>query len=148
MGIVGISAAASDLSRVCQQSPSHHAVFLLHEPNMDSDKYQYSPLSEARQIRLLRLHPRANPEDSPLSVDLITVPLDAAPPFEAISYACGDPLPQAKIRCSGLTAELGLSLHSELRRLAPLFPEHERLVWADACVSTRKTTPSGTRRCG
>ncbi|KAG8170164.1 hypothetical protein KVR01_000909 [Diaporthe batatas] len=108
---------------------------------METDKYQYSPLSGSRQIRLLKLHPRGNSEDSQLSVDLITVPLDEAPPFEALSYAWGDPLPQTEIRCSGLKATIGLSLHGALRQLAPRAPEPGRLIWADALCINQEDIP-------
>ena len=103
---------------------------------MATDKYQYSPLSGSRQIRLLKLHHRTETEDTDLSVDLITVPLDAAPPFAALSYAWGDPLPQTEIHCSGSKAEIGLSLYSALRQLRPRAEEPERLIWADAlCIN-------------
>lgn len=69
-------------------------------------------------------------------MDLITVPLDAAPPFEALSYTWGDPLPQLEIRCSGLIATIGLSLYSALRQLRPHVGQQERLIWADAlCIN-------------
>lgn len=107
---------------------------------MTTHEYQYSPLSGPRQIRLLKLHPGAIPEDPQLSVDLITLPLDAAPPFAALSYAWGDPLPQAEIRCCGLAAKIGLSLCSALRQLRPHAAEPERLIWADAlCINQEDT---------
>lgn len=111
---------------------------------MATDEYQYSPLSGPRQIRLLELHPGASPEDPQLSVELVTVTLDAAPPFIALSYAWGDPSPQAEIRCCGLAARTGLSLCSALRQLRelresrqcrqlrPAVAEAKLLIWADA----------------
>lgn len=105
-------------------------------PNMAMRRYQYSPLPGSRHIRLLRLHRKADTEHSQLSVNLVIVSLDAAPPFEAVSYAWGDPSPQAEIRCCGLTARIGLSLHSALRQLAPGAPKPERLLWVDAlCIN-------------
>lgn len=108
---------------------------------MEPDKYRYSPLSGPRQIRLLRLHPRDDTDDSQLSVDLIHVALDEAPSFEALSYAWGNPLPQEDIRCCGLTAKIGLSLHGALRQLAPRTPEPDRLVWADALCINQEDMP-------
>lgn len=103
---------------------------------MATGRYRYSQLSGSRQIRLLKLHPRGGQEDPELIIDLITVSLDAAPPFEALSYAWGDRLPQADILCCGLTANIGLSLHSGLCQLRPLTAEPERLIWADAlCIN-------------
>lgn len=108
---------------------------------MGTDKYQYSPLPGPRQIRLLKLHPRDESQDSELSVDHITVPLDEAPPFEALSYAWGNPLPQAEIRCSGLTARIGRSLHGALAQLAPEAPGPARLIWADALCINQEDIP-------
>lgn len=108
---------------------------------METDKYQYSPLSGSRQIRLVKLHPKDESEDSQLSVDLITVPLDDAPPFEALSYAWGNPMPQAEIRCSGLTARIGLSLHAALTQLAPEPASPARLIWADALCINQEDIP-------
>lgn len=108
--------------------------------NMGTDEYHYSPLSEPRQIRLLKLHSGADPEDSQLSIDLITMPLDAAPPFSALSYAWGDPLPQAEITCCGLAVKIGLSLCSALRQLRPPAAKPEQLIWADAfCINQEDT---------
>lgn len=103
---------------------------------MATGKYQYTPLTGPRQIRLLKLNSAASLEDPELSVDLITVSLDAAPPFEALSYTWGDPLPQAEIRCSGFSAHIGLSLYGALRRLRYPGPGPGPLLWADAlCIN-------------
>lgn len=108
---------------------------------MASARYQYSPLSESRQIRLLKLHPRVDAKDLQVSVDLITVSLDTAPPFTALSYAWGDPLLKAEIRCCGLAATTGLSLYSALRQLRTHTPHPERLIWADAlCINQENIT--------
>lgn len=107
---------------------------------MATNEYQYSPLSEPRQIRLPKLHPGASPEDPRLSVDLVTVTIDAAPSFIALSYAWGDPSPQAEIRCCGLAARIGLSLCSALRQLRPAVTKAKLLIWADAlCINQGDT---------
>lgn len=116
---------------------------------MSSKEYKYTPLTGDRQIRLLKLESaksvswflpkrfRASSGDPELSVDLVTVSLDAAPPFEAISYAWGDPLPRHEIRCSGRRAEIGPNLYSALYHLR----RRQRAgqspwVWADAiCIN-------------
>ncbi|KAG6361226.1 hypothetical protein INS49_009450 [Diaporthe citri] len=91
-------------------------------------------------MRILNLHSGTDPEDPQLSVDLITVPLHAAPPFAALSYAWGDPLPQAEIRCCGLASKIGLSLCSALRQLRRHAVESDRLIWADAlCINQGDT---------
>lgn len=103
---------------------------------MASARYQYSTLSGPRQIRLLKLHPRADPEGLQVSVDLITVSLDTATPFTALSYAWGDPSLTAEIRCCGLRATIGLSLYNALCQLRPRATDPELLIWADAlCIN-------------
>ncbi|KAL1856453.1 hypothetical protein Daus18300_010720 [Diaporthe australafricana] len=108
---------------------------------MATGRYQYFPLTEPRHIRLLKLNPGATSQDTEVSVDLITVSLDAAPPFEALSYAWGNPLPQAEIRCSGLTAHIGPSLYGALRQLRRPAPGPARLTWADALCINQKDVP-------
>lgn len=103
---------------------------------MVTGSYRYSQLSGSRQIRLLKLYSVRGQKDQQLVDDLITVPLDASPPFEALSYAWGDRSPQAGILCGGLTANIGLSLHSALCQLRPSTGTPERLIWADAlCIN-------------
>lgn len=116
---------------------------------MPSDKYEYTPLVGDRQIRLLKLNTaksvsrfslkrfKANSDDPELSVDLVPVSLDAAPPFEALSYAWGDPLPRHEIRCSGRRAEIGPNLYSALCHIRRLQPAGRTAwVWADAlCIN-------------
>jgi hypothetical protein len=108
---------------------------------MAPSRYEYSPLSEARKIRLLKLYPISDTEDAQLSVDLITVSLETAPPFAALSYAWGDTLLKAEIRCCGLAATIGLGLYSALRQLTPCAVDSERLIWADAlCINQEDIT--------
>lgn len=64
------------------------------------EPYQYCELSESpRHIRLLRLRRRSF-FSSP-SCELIQVPLDKAPPFEAISYTLGDRAPNIPVEVGG-----------------------------------------------
>lgn len=104
---------------------------------MTSKKYVYTRLSEPRQIRLLRLHPASSPDDPELSVDLVTTLLDAAPPFNALSYAWGDPLPRNEICCSGRAVDIGPSLYGALRYLRTLNTGiQDNWLWADAlCIN-------------
>jgi hypothetical protein len=105
-------------------------------------QYRYSPLSGARQLRLLKLHPGA--ESAELSVDLITTSLDNAPSFTALSYPWGDPEPRQAIRCSGLAAEIWPSLHSALQHLRKL--DSAMLVWADALCINQEDIPERTQQ--
>lgn len=104
---------------------------------MSTRRYEYTPLAWRRQIRLLRLHPAASPDDPELSIDLLPVLLDAAPPFEALSYAWGDSLPKYEILCSSHRAEIGPSLYSALFHLRQLkLPSQSSWIWADAiCIN-------------
>lgn len=104
---------------------------------MASERYVYTRLSEPRQIRLLKLHPPSSPDDPELSVDLVSTLLDEAPPFVALSYAWGNPLPRCEIGCSGRAIEIGPSLYSALRHLSDRNTGgQENWVWADAlCIN-------------
>lgn len=96
------------------------------------EKYQYTTLTGARQIRLLKLH--AGAEADELAGELVHTSLDETPSFTALSYAWGDPQPRKAIRCSGLRVEIGPSLHSALRHLRQ--PGRETFLWADAlCIN-------------
>src|SRR5438046_3079248 len=95
-------------------------------------KYQYSPLTWARQIRLLKLY--AGAEADELSGELVHTSLDETPSFTALSYAWGDSQPRKAICCSGLKVEIGPSLHSALQHLRQ--PACETFLWADAlCIN-------------
>jgi hypothetical protein len=105
-------------------------------------QYRYTPLSGARQIRLLKLH--AGAEADGLSVDLTHTHLDKAPCFTALSYPWGDPQPRKAIRCSGLRAEIGPSLHSALHHLRK--PDCDIFVWADALCINQEDIPERTQQ--
>jgi hypothetical protein len=105
-------------------------------------QYRYAPLSGARQIRLLKLH--AGAEADELSVELTHTSLDKAPCFTALSYPWGDPQPRRAIRCSGLRAEIGPSLHSALHHLRK--PDCEMFVWADALCINQEDIPERTQQ--
>jgi hypothetical protein len=90
-------------------------------------RYQYSPLSEDRQIRLIKLCTTG--EAGRLAYKLIPASLDEVPFFVALSYVWGDREPRKVICCSGLDAEIGPSLHSALTHLR--LPDDETCVWAD-----------------
>ncbi|CZT00627.1 uncharacterized protein RCO7_11500 [Rhynchosporium graminicola] len=95
-------------------------------------KYHYSPLTLTRQVRLLKVY--AGAEADELSSELVHTSLDTTPSFIALSYAWGHSKHRKSIRCSGLTVEIGPSLHSALQHLRQ--PAREVLLWADAlCIN-------------
>lgn len=104
---------------------------------MATGRYVYTRLSEPREIRLLKLRPASSLDEPDLSVDLVHIPLDSAPPFNALSYAWGEPLPRTEIRCSGRAAEIGPNLYSALRHLRLLNTGgQDNWLWADAlCIN-------------
>src|SRR5271170_948549 len=62
-----------------------------------------------REIRLLTI--RAAPEDDaashpPVECDLVTVPLEEAPPYRALSYVWGDPTITSAITLNGATLQV------------------------------------------
>jgi hypothetical protein len=105
-------------------------------------EYHYTPLSGAGQIRLLRL--QAGTEADELSVDLIHTSLDKAPCFTALSYPWGDPQPRKAIRCSGVQAEIGPSLHMALQHLRKA--HLDIFVWADALCINQEDIPERTQQ--
>lgn len=108
---------------------------------MAPERYVYPSLPSPRHIRVLKLHPAPSPDDSELSVELLSVPLDDAPPFEALSYAWGSPTPRSEIRCSGLRIEIGPSLYSALCHMRHSTPGQMRLMWVDALCINQEDVP-------
>ena len=74
-------------------------------------------------------------------MDLVAWTLAEVPPFQALSYAWGDPDPQTEICCSGLGATIGPNLFSALRHLRPATPYFVQWIWADAlCINQEDVT--------
>ena len=55
--------------------------------------YRYEPLRGHREIRLIKIHPKAG-VDSILQCNLETVSLDGIPSYTALSYTWGSPVPE------------------------------------------------------
>ncbi|KAG8164155.1 hypothetical protein KVR01_006073 [Diaporthe batatas] len=108
---------------------------------MASETYVYPPLPSLRHIRVLKLYSAPSSDDPELSVELLSVPLDDAPPFEALSYAWGSPSPRTEIRCSGMRIEIGPSLYSALCHMRPKSPGQMRLMWVDALCINQEDIP-------
>ena len=102
-------------------------------PQSSAQNYRYQPVKRNGRIRLLHLKPGSG-EDA-LSCSLRIVSLSKAPPYEAISYAWGDPVFSASILCSrkcslAITENLSAALY-QFR-----YPGRERVLWVDAiCIN-------------
>lgn len=86
-----------------------------------------------RAIRLLTISPSLDPNER-LGCYCNTFQLEAAPPYEALSYTWGDPLPRIEIQCNDQPVAVGLELSHALMRLR--LPNVPRVVWVDAlCIN-------------
>jgi Heterokaryon incompatibility protein (HET) len=92
-------------------------------------QYQYEPLSNRSEIRVLVLHPGL--ADQQLQCTLKHVSLDQQPPeYTAISYVWGNPSKMREIRCGNGLLHITNNLDSVLRHLRD-FTE-DRVLWVDA----------------
>lgn len=93
----------------------------------------FTPL-QPRHIRLVCILPSDCP-NSPLECTLVHSPLDATPPYEALSYAWGSgTVPGRPIMLDGLGLNITAELEEALRRLRPL--DSSRTMWIDAiCIN-------------
>lgn len=92
--------------------------------------YEYKPLKDAREIRVLHLAPGTGE----VRFTLQTVHLDADPEYEAISYCWGDASNLQTVHCEDKTLQVTPSLFTALRRLR--LPDRPRTLWADAvCIN-------------
>lgn len=102
--------------------------------------FEYSPLQEPRQIRLLRLYPGLS--DDPLSCELEHVSLDDGPSYEAISYVWGDPTFSHSLHCGTGHVAVTRSLDVVLRRIR--LEDNIRTVWIDGvCINQTDTRERG-----
>ncbi|OWP05700.1 hypothetical protein B2J93_1749 [Marssonina coronariae] len=92
----------------------------------------YASLPNNQTIRLLTLE--AGFTDEPLRGSLTQVPIDALPPYEALSYCWGSPDQPCSINLEGGSMPITHSLHSALVRLRRR--SRSRRIWADAlCIN-------------
>jgi Heterokaryon incompatibility protein (HET) len=88
------------------------------------------------QIRILRVLPPLEPalEPLPIRCELEVVSLDEKPPYEAVSYAWGDPKDTRLIVVEGLEIKIRKNLEACLRYLRK--PDKELRLWVDAiCIN-------------
>ncbi|KAF2838109.1 hypothetical protein M501DRAFT_1004951 [Patellaria atrata CBS 101060] len=100
--------------------------------DQDDPQYEYRPLENPNEIRVLVLEPGR--EDESVRCYLKHVTLSSKPHYEAISYVWGDPNVTEKIFCSGGTISITPNLHKALQQLRD--EKSERVLWADAvCIN-------------
>lgn len=104
--------------------------------NMDGDNrnFAYQPLRPAYdEIRLLVLHPAANPHVQ-IQCDLEITSLQSKPRFEELSYVWGEPGNRGTMQLSGCTFSLFESLDAAMMRLRRT--DASRVLWIDAvCIN-------------
>lgn len=119
-------AARSKKKKLNTSSSSAYA----HSPRK-SRKYVYDPLTSNSSIRILELQPGKKSEA--IKCQLSVVEREQAPPYEAISYAWGNPANTKLIKCGGGTLKITTSLWNALRQFREAV--HARFLWADAvCI--------------
>ncbi|KAJ4390098.1 hypothetical protein N0V93_007571 [Gnomoniopsis smithogilvyi] len=114
---------------------------LLENAPIQGPDYLYSTLPEDKdQIRLLILDP--GHEDDPLSGSLISVKLEEAPAFEAISYVWGCDNRDHCIHLNGKPLSLTPSMSDALRQTRQL--DKPRTLWADSiCINQGDSVEKG-----
>lgn len=101
----------------------------------DRPPYRYSPLSDPKKIRILRLYGGDSPV---LYADLFESPISGDVSYEALSYRWQSPEPSHSLLVTnGTTLRITASLFEALCAVRRAKPEHGiRHVWADAaCVN-------------
>ena len=96
--------------------------------------YLYKPLGENDVTRVLQLHPSQD-YNAPLRCDILPWQANGQP-YEALSYAWGDPTPKDVIFCDGenCSVEIAQNLGAALRALRK--PSKMRTLWVDAvCIN-------------
>ncbi|KAK0736757.1 heterokaryon incompatibility protein-domain-containing protein, partial [Apiosordaria backusii] len=84
------------------------------------------------QFRLMYLKPLSN-DPTVIHCTVRAVPLDSAPPYEALSYVWGSQTRSRPINVNGVEIRSKKSLYTALHDLAP--DEGVRILWADAiCI--------------
>ena len=103
-------------------------------------RYEYTPLTDTNEIRLLRLHPlkdtfrTANPTEVLPRCEIVHINLDSSPTYAAISYAWGDPMGHSPVlvhpdQCLTVT-------HSLFEALCSFRGDEPLDFWADQlCIN-------------
>jgi hypothetical protein len=81
--------------------------------------FNYEPLSDSIDTRVLVLHPGRDADD--ISCHLKPISMTINPNFEALSYACGDASQVRPIQCGDGRRDVTINLHTALKYLQ--FPD-------------------------
>ena len=102
--------------------------------------YQYQPLPCEGCIRLLWLF--SGEDERPVSCRLLSVPLEDAPPYEALSYVWSDPTNTIEIICGQRRLSITVNSRDALRRFC--YMNECRVLWADAiCIDQQNIEKRG-----
>ena len=96
-------------------------------------QYQYSPLKDQGEVRLLHLKPGRQRDN--IQISIMHARLDDQPIYQALSYTWGDATVTTPIACSTVGDTLSITRNCEaaLRRLR--LEGEERVLWVDAiCI--------------
>ena len=102
---------------------------------MTTPQYRYKPLSSPSQsVRLVVLHPSTI--DSEISFDLVTVAVDSAPEYEALSYTWGAAVNFCETAVSDGKYVFAISPSLRTALLHLRHEREERMLWIDAiCIN-------------
>lgn len=97
--------------------------------------FEYSPL-QSNTFRLLELIPGRSLR-ADIHCWLRDYQVDAAPPYEALSYTWGDEESKCRISLNGFSFHIRPNLRDALRRLRQ--PRSTRIIWIDAICIDQKS---------
>lgn len=93
----------------------------------------YAERLSEHDIRLLTVLPSLD-DSAPITCELHRYDVSAAPAYEGLSYAWGDPNVVATVACNGIEVKVTKSLRNALWRVRDT--EEPKIIWADAlCVN-------------
>ena len=101
-------------------------------PTLVRPLYQYQPLQNPEDIRLIYLHPGSSKDE--VSCTIVPISRESGPIYECLSYTWGDGKQTKTLHCGesilGVTSNLYSALHS-LRHV-----DRDRILWVDAiCIN-------------
>ncbi|KAI0871315.1 heterokaryon incompatibility protein-domain-containing protein [Hypoxylon argillaceum] len=104
--------------------------------------YEYTPITTPRTIRLMHLYPGI--ETNPIHLSLVTITLDSAPDYEAISYCWGNAQDVRPVTCNAASLSITNSLFTGLRHFR--HADRPRILWADAiCINQTDAAEKGAQ---
>lgn len=92
------------------------------------EKYIFHRLPKETAFRVVEILP--GEKGSIIYCKLHVTEWDNLTPYEAVSYAWGDPNVRAPVVCDGKSLEITRSLHTAINHLR--YADRSRVLWADA----------------